>query len=325
MDCTRKLIISDECNCHIDICFKNLIEFGLRPAIEKTAIVIAASLSNTKLLGLYLVDLMFVIGNVFALPSDSAMQKSITAMLQDAIMRGIESKGKDTKGIVLKESFFQTLQTESWQNPFMCDSFCDGNLSQVSRYTYGIRIESLRVAGLDHPFLYWKNYDGKEKDIVACEDDVFVILQKGQPIPTAGLVIKLDLCSGGEDPYYPDVESKILNMSNTINLGKKKCYIHMKLLNNNVLLEVLKIADTKNDGVALEGVVPIYPNTYDKMSTLRIFPTKYVAGRHIILEIKNINHNFSVRFSAKMTGDSIDHEKENQCLTLEQPLTLAYI
>ncbi|KAG2195210.1 hypothetical protein INT47_006741 [Mucor saturninus] len=286
-DTYETLNIGYKCCCSIDICLRDIIEFGLKPVIEGIATVVTASLSNTKLFGNFTVNLLFVMGNVFNLRYDSAIYKTYALLLNDAINRGIESKGRDTTGIVLEESSFRTSQTKSWETPFMKDSFYEGN-----------------VAGVALPYLQWKRSDGGDKTIKAFKDDMFVIIQKGQPIPKDGFVINLTLRSGYEQIHSP-VEKSMVKRSNTIDL------------------DFLKIADTNN--APLEGSLCIGPCYYDKMFTLSLLPEKYVASRHIIIQIKNINHDFSIRFSAKMTGDNFDHKMEHQCTFLEQPLTLAYI
>ncbi|KAI7884750.1 uncharacterized protein EV154DRAFT_522106 [Mucor mucedo] len=303
-DTYETLNIGYKCCCSIDICLRDIIEFGLKPVIEGIATVVTASLSNTKLFGNFTVNFLFVMGNVFNLRHDSAIYKTYALLLHDAINQGIESKGRDTTGIVLEESFFRTSQTKSWENPFMSDSFYEGNVKQVSKYTYGIQIKQLQVAGVALPFLEWERSDDSDKTIKAFKDDMFVIIQKGQPIPKDGFVINLTLCSGYK-PIHSLVEDSVANRSNTIDL------------------DFLKIADTKN--APSEGSFCIGPCFYDKMFTLSLLPEKYVASRHIIIQIKNINHDFSIRFSAKMTGDNFDHKMEHQCTFLEQPLTLAYI
>jgi hypothetical protein len=57
----------------IEICLCNIIDIGLNPVIQKITTIIAASLANTGLFGNYAVDSLFVLGNVFALPHESAI------------------------------------------------------------------------------------------------------------------------------------------------------------------------------------------------------------------------------------------------------------
>lgn len=219
MNSKRKLYIGNTCLCGINISLRNIIEIGVKPTIEAITTDIAASLYNTQLFGNYLVNYLFVTGNIFDLPNNSAIGKTYTLLLIDAINKSIESKGKDTVGIALEESFFQSLRTEC-EAPFMCDSFYAGNLKQVSRHTYGIQIKSFKLAGITLPFLRQQDSNGRDRTISESNDDgILVIIQKGEPIPIGGLEINLTL----EHNYIPDsslVRTSLASRSNTIELGK---------------------------------------------------------------------------------------------------------
>lgn len=81
-----------------------------------------------------------------------------------------------------------------------------------------------------------------------------------------------------------------------------------------------------SDNTVLEGIVPLDKHSYNIISTLAI----YHAGRNsdfpICLEMKHINHNLSISFSIKMTGDQ--HGDDDNLLAnviLEEQMALAFI
>ncbi|KAG2195026.1 hypothetical protein INT47_005626 [Mucor saturninus] len=78
LDCGKKLIINDECDCSIDIFLRDVIEVNLKSVIEDIATVKAASLTNKRIFGNYEVDYLFVLENPFGMPYNSVVYRVYT-------------------------------------------------------------------------------------------------------------------------------------------------------------------------------------------------------------------------------------------------------
>lgn len=185
MNFETELRISNECTCAIRICFRNIVEIGLKPVLQNIATIIAASLTKNALFGKYEVDFLFVLGNAFSMFVSSILYTAYNVLLQDAITIDIESKGNDTQGIVLHESFDQLLHPVTRSKPYMYNRFITGTLTQVSGGTYGVRFQTTKHATKFIPFSCLNC-----NDITLNDGSFSVIIQKGQPIPITGLKLQ---------------------------------------------------------------------------------------------------------------------------------------
>lgn len=79
-----------------------------------------------------------------------------------------------------------------------------------------------------------------------------------------------------------------------------------------------------SENTVLEGIVSLDEHSYDLLSTSELsFPGSYSSP--LLLEIKPINHNFSLQFSIRKTGDDEDENISTAPNTiLEEHLTLGY-
>lgn len=82
----------------------------------------------------------------------------------------------------------------------MYDGFFVGNLHQVSRDTYGIFINDFYKSDTSysskdiHPFLSCTNHkDSASSNIIRGKNSAIVILQKGQPVPSTGMTMQLQI------------------------------------------------------------------------------------------------------------------------------------
>lgn len=121
---------------------------------------------------------------------DSPLYTAYTMLLQEAIDVSIKLKRKDTQGFILQQDLCQLLQ------PFIYDNFSIGNQHQITKETYGILFHTfggkrsrLTSKANRTGLLSRRNYKGGCTNITS--NDVMIVLQKGQPIPITGLVIKL--------------------------------------------------------------------------------------------------------------------------------------
>ncbi|KAI7888041.1 uncharacterized protein EV154DRAFT_324303 [Mucor mucedo] len=184
--------IGNDCDCKTVLFLRNIIEIGLKPVLQNIATIIASSMNNATLFSNYELDYLFVIGNVFDLPYKSAIYYTYIKLVQEAINISIESKEKDTKGIVLHESFRHLLeQVTTHKKPYMFDRFSIGTLGQVFRETYGIRFLTWRISSYI-PFSCTDfNEDGK--NTLVENGSFLVVVQKGQPVPITGLALEFEL------------------------------------------------------------------------------------------------------------------------------------
>lgn len=192
MNIKEKIKISNTCNCSIQLSLRDIIDIGIKPDTQNITTIIAASLVNTNLFGNYAVDFVFILENPYTMAQDSPIHAAYKRILQEAIDGSIALKERDTQGIVLRENLCQLLQPVTRERSLMYDSFSFGNLQQVSRETYGIRIVDIRNSRTSqiiyNPALSRVNDKG---DVIkALRGETMVVLQKGQPIPNKGLIIR---------------------------------------------------------------------------------------------------------------------------------------
>ncbi|KAI7891964.1 uncharacterized protein EV154DRAFT_562828 [Mucor mucedo] len=278
--------LSKECDCSTQLCLVDIIEFGFKPVMDIIVNIVADSLSNTeRKFGNYDVKSVFMLGNIFELPFKSNIYKAYTLMLEREINISIRQKEKDTHVFVLEKSSSEMIQPLKNKKPYMLDSFFQGSLQQVSRYTYGIRVKNMIIRGPVKPFLSCKIGYGQKH--VVDSNNILPILEEGQVIPISGLVRKLEL----------EFSSR--------NGTKNRC---------DISLELFRISK----GSFLDNHVKDY------ISNFNIFCEDQIQDFPISLEIKQCNHDLSIQFSTKMNGHEHVYDNNRTCIILDEQLTLAF-
>lgn len=193
MNFKTKLNINSNCDCSIILFLRNIIEKGLKPILQNISTIAVTSLTNTALFGNYEnIDYLFVLGNVFDIPYSSIIYTAYNVLLQDTITAGIESKGKDTQGIILQEQFYPPMQLSAHSKPYtIYKKFTTGTINLVSRKTYAIRFQMIISQGKTGyaPFSC-TGCEEDNKNFIIDGGKYLVFLQKGQPIPSTGLAIQ---------------------------------------------------------------------------------------------------------------------------------------
>lgn len=214
MDDETNINLEKGCDCNINLSIRNIIEIGLKPTIQNMTTTIAASLTNTQMFGNYEVHFSFVMGNVFNLTTGSIMYTIYTKILQEAYEDSIAMKGKDVSGYIIQENIFQLSLPAKNELPFMYDSFTIGNMYQVAKETYGVYVSSFAEKDrLSYdPQLCDVNFKGDHgTDLIDTKSLTIVVLQKGQHIPSTGLVKNLDMVFRKSKGYlYGDERDLVL-------------------------------------------------------------------------------------------------------------------
>lgn len=197
MDKGISIRISKACECVVNLSLRDIIDIGLKPVIQDITTVIAAAIANTDLLGNYEISHVFILGSTFIPSIKSPLQIVHTQIFQDELSSSIELNGKDTPGYVIKETLRELLQPVEKNKPFMYDSFCFGNINQTSSETYAVYIddfyENPSSGKVSRPFLSCMKYNTDGASIVRDADAAMIVLQKGQPIPSGGLIIQFKM------------------------------------------------------------------------------------------------------------------------------------
>lgn len=74
-----------------------------------------------------------------------------------------------------------------------------------------------------------------------------------------------------------------------------------------------------------EEILDLDQYPYDVVTMLELNCDRRIFVLPIILETKHINHNSTLRFSFRLTGGEDDYQDPYTCITVSEPLTLAYI
>lgn len=216
------------CDCNIDLSLRNIIDMGLKPAIQNITTIVAAVVANSDLFGNYEIDFVFILGSTFTLRHNSPLQVVYAQILQEELAASIELNGKDTPGYILRETLCELLQPKVHGKPYMYDSFCFGNINQISSEIYAVYIddfyENPSSGKVSKPFLSCKSYNIDGANVVKDADAAMIVLQKGQPIPNTGLVIQFNMGFGSS--AYKELESNYV-----LKLGNNKLVFSNKILN----------------------------------------------------------------------------------------------
>lgn len=81
-----------------------------------------------------------------------------------------------------------------------------------------------------------------------------------------------------------------------------------------------------SENTVLEGIVSTKKFSYNKICKISLSrPESIFYGMSVYLEMEYINHDYSLRFSLKITGDEDDYQGNNACLVIKEPLSVSYI
>jgi hypothetical protein len=174
---------SKKCRCSIQLSYRDIIDSALRPAIQNITSIISAALVNPNLFGRYTVPNVFIIGNPLGIPYNSVIHEAFTKLIQDAFKDSNNNKELDPQSFVLLESVGDILMLKASSRPYLCKSFSEGVLRQVSRESYGLNVS---YVGSEHVIGsgvgYYKNSKNtKERKLIETVHTI-TILKKGQPI-----------------------------------------------------------------------------------------------------------------------------------------------
>lgn len=189
MDDEIEINIGHKCTCSFTLSLRTIVEMGLKPTLQNTANTIAASLTSVELFKSYEVDHLFLLGNPFTLSYSSQMYIAYTILLQDIIRLVIESKGKDTPGLVTRETFAELLQSTAYDKSYVRNKFDVGSLGQVLKDTYAVRLKDY----FGNAYVPFYGTSNCHREVVPNDGSFLVIFRKGQTIPMTGLTVKIKL------------------------------------------------------------------------------------------------------------------------------------
>ncbi|KAI7881208.1 uncharacterized protein EV154DRAFT_523540 [Mucor mucedo] len=288
----KQLQISKTCDCTIHITLRNIIDIGLKPVIQNITTVIAASIVNTDLFGDYIVDHLFILGDIFTVSNGAPLYNVHRLNLQKSIAASIRSKEQDTQGYVLKETLHQLLQPTIGKQPYMYDSFVKGDLYQVASETYGLCI---KLESYNREAAYFISCQ-KDSILVSNKKSAMIILQTGQMIPHTGVRLKFNVKHKYMETYLKEMRY--------------------------MTIEFIRLRHSKED--RLKDVVSLEKYSYDSLSTFE-FPYSRYHGIPLRLMIKSVNYNSSLQFIITSTGADIDPSITlPPHVVLEEHLSLAY-
>lgn len=92
MDAKTRINLGNTCECSIHVSLCNIIDTGLKLAIQNITTTIAASIANTDLFGKYEVDFLFILGNIFTIAPSSPLYTTYIMILQEAFEGSIAMK-----------------------------------------------------------------------------------------------------------------------------------------------------------------------------------------------------------------------------------------
>ncbi|KAI7870693.1 uncharacterized protein EV154DRAFT_121968 [Mucor mucedo] len=305
MDYTYHLKITEECSCTIVLFLRDIIEKGIKPIIQNTATTIAASMTNSTLFGHYDIGFLFLLGDPFKLLTSSPLYIMYTAITQKAINIAIESKAKDLQGVVFQESIYQLLKQATSEKPYLYDRFIKGVLSQISTETYGVRFGVW--GNTKHYSFLCMDCSKDGKNTVVRDGNFLIILQKGKPIPIAGVSIKLKFHM--EDKSEED---DIFSNFYKHNPGK------------GVVAEFIKVQHSDN---AVPGRYTLLEANSDGPKCEIHIDDNRSHNQPVIIDFKHLNYDYTLQLSARLMGFYTDLQRWNfkEYRIIGQPLTLAYI
>jgi hypothetical protein len=203
---------SETCRCNIQLSYRDIIVSALKPAIQNITSIVSAALVNPNLFGRYTVPNLFTIGNPLGTAYNSVIYEAFTKLIQDAFKDSNNNKELDPQSFVLLESVEDILMLKTSSRPYLCKSFSEGVLRQVSRETYGLNVYysgpmDKRYYGVG----YYKNSKNSNERKLIEADHTIIILKKGQPIADDEELTKT---------FYLDREHKDFAKVNCIIFGK---------------------------------------------------------------------------------------------------------
>lgn len=193
MNSKVELKFNDKCACTTTISLRNIMEIGMKSVIENIATITTTSLTNKELFGNYKVDYLFVLGDPFNLSHGSQIYNAYSLITQQVIGDDIHLKERNILPFVLRESIFTLLESVKSQKPYMYERFVTGTLCQVSNQTYAVRFPSI-YTGKFYSFSRI-NHKNHIKNTIHNDGQYLAFIQKGKPIPTTELMIKMAIDS----------------------------------------------------------------------------------------------------------------------------------
>ncbi|KAI7890044.1 uncharacterized protein EV154DRAFT_512752 [Mucor mucedo] len=290
MDYKKEISINHKnCTCSFTLSFRTIIEMGINPTLQSAAKVIAASLTSAELFGSYEVDYLFLLGNPFSFSSDSQVYNAYIVLMQNAICLGIESKGKDTQFIYLRDTITDLVQSTVYNKNCLYEKFTMGTLRQVLKDTYAVRLKD----HFAHKFVPFSRISKCENDTASDmvgEGSFLIVFRRGQTIPMTGLTLK-------------------------INLG------HLMHRYSTLVAEFIRV-DTSNEKLPNDSDILPKDSQGPKFDLFGYEDKNNISFERLVLNLKYTNYNYSLQLSMRETGYKVE---EYMFKDIGDPLTLAYI
>ncbi|KAG2200090.1 hypothetical protein INT47_007735 [Mucor saturninus] len=252
MDSKKELRINDKCTCSINIFLRDIIEVGMNSVINCTSTSTVASLTNKELFGNYEVDYLFMLGDPFHLSHGSLIHNAYSMITQQVVGENIHLKERNVLPFILRESILKLLEVVTQIKPYMYESSDD------------------------------------VKNTIQNDGKYLVFIQKGKPIPTTGLMIKM-MVDSVDRPWTEIIKVK-----------------HSS--------DALLVKDTLLDEKSQTSKYRMRPKGQE------------CSDQKLIIECKHLNYNNSVQLSVRMMGSDVSYNQSSykDILIIGEPLTLAY-
>lgn len=130
------------CNCGIEFSIRDMMQIGIKPAINNIATIISSALLDPDFFGKYIVGHVFVMGTLFdgilpSTPINAALRQIILESIQDSN----QFKVIEPKCFVLLKSVQELTKPTVGKKPFLNGNFGKGGvLRQLSKETYSFRL-----------------------------------------------------------------------------------------------------------------------------------------------------------------------------------------
>ncbi|KAG2195969.1 hypothetical protein INT47_007105 [Mucor saturninus] len=281
-------IIDDDCDgCHVCLSLRDIIDIGLKPAIQNLANITASSLVDGESFESYEIDYIFIIEDMFGKARYTPLHNVYITILQRLVNSSIELKEKDTTAFILQETINQLMEPVAYMKSYMYNSFTTGIFHQASSATYGLSLQK----GNSGSFSVYGHNQRSERITVTDEESTIVILKKGQLIPSTGLSCKL-----------------IVNLPSDT-------------------FEVELVRVTYSENSPKEAIYPKQTIRYSSHLETFVFPNHIFRPTHLCLEITPANYNSSLEFSLRMLSYEEEYKtgfSSTRTVVLDEPLTLVH-
>ncbi|KAI7890070.1 uncharacterized protein EV154DRAFT_262152 [Mucor mucedo] len=208
LDVLKKIETSKTCGCGIHVSIRNMIEEGLKPALQNVAAVMTSSVTNKNLFGIYQVDHFFVMDDTLATSKGSLFCPVFYNLLQEAIENSIKSKRLNSQMFIIREKLHELLQPVISKTCLLYNTLIHGSSRIASEDTYAIYMSGSNNVGLH---VYGDGYKYNEKNYVGGKEGALIVLRKGQLLPHTGIVKHFRWIIRNRG-YFKRVPSLILNL-----------------------------------------------------------------------------------------------------------------